>query len=97
MTSHDEVTNAAVAGMDASSSKGMTVADKPVNDGFQVEETVVGDMDDIEQRLSKDNDATGDVKNDDIGHAIDELENKNKKSWFAYLMTRDFYIVLVLG
>jgi len=95
MTSHDEVTKASGAEMNVSPSKRMTLADKPVNDGFEVKETIVGDMDDIQQRLSKDNDAAGEVKNDDIGHAIDELENK--KSWFAYLMTRDFYIVLVLG
>jgi hypothetical protein len=35
-------------------------------------------------------------ENEEIGRAIDELENQ-EKSWFGYLKTRDFYIVLILG
>ncbi|KFY47293.1 hypothetical protein V494_00048 [Pseudogymnoascus sp. VKM F-4513 (FW-928)] len=36
------------------------------------------------------------AQDQEIGRAIDELENK-ETSWFAYLKTRDFYIVLLLG
>jgi solute carrier family 35 protein F1/2 len=32
----------------------------------------------------------------DLAHAIDEIESK-KKSWYAYMLTRDFWIVLALG
>jgi hypothetical protein len=37
-----------------------------------------------------------DDTDEEIGRAIDELENK-ETSWFAYLKTKDFYIVLLLG
>lgn len=32
----------------------------------------------------------------ELAHAIAEIESK-KKAWYAYLLTRDFWIVLVLG
>ncbi len=34
---------------------------------------------------------------DSIIRAMDDLELKSKRSWFAYLKTRDFLIVLFLG
>ncbi|TGO75129.1 hypothetical protein BELL_0232g00010 [Botrytis elliptica] len=41
--------------------------------------------------------ATGDqVDGEILEHAIENLETKNKK-WWAYLLTRDFWIVLILG
>ncbi|KAL5349825.1 hypothetical protein ACLOAV_004859 [Pseudogymnoascus australis] len=49
-----------------------------------------------EEPLHEDTDDTDTLQDEDIGRAIDELENK-EKSWFAYLKTRDFYIVLLLG
>lgn len=49
-----------------------------------------------EEPLHEGTDDTDTLQDGDIGRAIDELENK-EKSWFAYLKTRDFYIVLLLG
>jgi hypothetical protein len=46
--------------------------------------------------VDSDSNDTDTLENEDIGRAIDELENQ-EKSWFAYLKTRDFYIVLILG
>ncbi|OBT91588.1 hypothetical protein VE01_10409 [Pseudogymnoascus verrucosus] len=47
-------------------------------------------------RDDSDSDETDTPENEEIGRAIDELENQ-EKSWFGYLKTRDFYIVLILG
>lgn len=49
-----------------------------------------------EEPLHNESDDTDSPQNEEIGRAIDELENQ-EKSWFAYLKTRDFYIVLILG
>ena len=49
-----------------------------------------------EEPLYDETDDTDTLPDEEIGRAIDELENQ-EKSWFAYLKTRDFYIVLILG
>jgi len=38
----------------------------------------------------------GGIDREDLGHAIEVIESKKTK-WYAYLLTRDFYAVLVLG
>lgn len=55
-----------------------------------------GRTDRTEEPLHNDSDDTDSPQSEDIGRAIDELENQ-EKSWFAYLKTKDFYIVLILG
>lgn len=61
--------------------------DRSVNDGR------TGGTD---EPLHDETDDTDTLPDEEIGRAIDELENQ-EKSWFAYLKTRDFYIVLILG
>ncbi|KAH8816852.1 hypothetical protein F5884DRAFT_237098 [Xylogone sp. PMI_703] len=41
-------------------------------------------------------DGSGEVDNSALEHAIETIEDK-KKAWYAYFLTRDFWIVLVLG
>lgn len=55
-----------------------------------------GRSDRTEEPLHDDSDDTDSPHSEEIGRAIDELENQ-EKSWFAYLKTKDFYIVLILG
>jgi hypothetical protein len=33
----------------------------------------------------------------ELARVIEELEIKSKKKWYAYLQTREFYAVLLLG
>lgn len=40
--------------------------------------------------------ATEGAERVELAHALHEIEHK-KKSWYAYLLTREFWIVLALG
>lgn len=75
------------AGIDISPVGSAGHDDRPVDDGRAAA---------TEQPLHDDSDDTDTPENEEIGRAIDELENQ-EKSWFGYLKTRDFYIVLILG
>lgn len=70
--------------------------DTTVDDGLGVVETASADRD---VKEGEPRDVAGDTEgaqSEEIGKAIYELEKK-KKSGFAYLTTKDFYIVLLLG
>lgn len=59
-----------------------------------VHETVIGDDGNI-TRVTTSGDRSSSETEDSTARAFEQLETK--KSWFAYLKTRDFYIILVLG
>lgn len=46
--------------------------------------------------MASDRAAGNQVDGEVLEHAIENLETKNQK-WWAYLLTRDFWIILVLG
>lgn len=58
------------------------------------QQTVIGD-DGSATRVATTGDRSSSETEDSTARAFEQLETK--KSWFAYLKTRDFYIILVLG
>lgn len=59
-----------------------------------VQQIVVGDDGNATQVVTT-GDRSSSETEDSTARAFEQLETK--KSWFAYLKTRDFYIILVLG
>ena len=55
-------------------------------------EGTVGDSPSLEMHAQGADAVDGEV----LEHAIEALEGK-KKAWYAYLLTRDFWLVLILG
>lgn len=61
---------------------------------LNLEQTVIGD-DGNATRVATTGDRSSSETEDSTARAFEQLETK--KSWFAYLKTRDFYIILILG
>lgn len=70
----------------------------PVGDTGRVDRSAVDDgrTAEAEDPFHDETDGTDSLEDEEIGRAINELENQ-EKSWFAYLKTKEFYIVLILG
>ena len=63
-------------------------------DDVNLQQTVIGD-DGNATRVATTGDRSSSETEDSTARAFEQLETK--KSWFAYLKSRDFYIILVLG
>lgn len=61
-----------------------------------VQQTIIGD-DEIVRPPTARTGRSSTETDDSTARAFEQLETKDEKSWFAYLRTRDFYIILVLG
>lgn len=70
--------------------------DKTIEDSLGIHGIKPGQLDETQENPHDETHTAKEPRNEDIGRAIDELESK-ETSWFAYLKTRDFYIVLLLG
>jgi hypothetical protein len=89
MVSQDEVTKIEVGETQVSHSKD---GENKGNTTIEVQRKEDG------QQGSNERDEREDVSlhSGDIANAMEELESQ-KRVWYAYFLTRDFYIVLVLG
>lgn len=89
-----KISAATANGSNAENTRPLTTEQIDDKNDANVQQTPIGD-DQNSTRVATNGDRSSSETEDSTARAFEQLETK--KSWFAYLKTRDFYIILVLG